>query len=210
LIGRISGILIEKKAPQLLVDVQGVGYELLVSLTTFFDLPENDQQVTLHTHLVVREDIQQLYGFREASERELFRMLIKISGVGPKMALTILSGMNTKDFFESVQTNDIERLVKLPGVGKKTAERLAIEMKDCLPAISLMDANKVDSGEKEIYHQKLGAQEEAESALIALGYKPKEVTRMIAIASKNINIANNESKVSEKLIRLALKSKVKS
>jgi len=166
--------------------------------------------VTLYTHLVVREDIQQLYGFRKASERELFRMLIKISGVGPKMALTILSGMNTKDFFESVQTNDIERLVKLPGVGKKTAERLAIEMKDCLPAISLMNANKVDSGEKEIFHQKLGAQEEAESVLIALGYKPQEATRMIAIASKNINIANNEKKVSEKLIRLALKSKVKS
>ena len=101
MIGRISGVLIEKKAPQLLVDVQGVGYELLVSLTTFFDLPENDEQVTLYTHLVVREDIQQLYGFREASERELFRLLIKISGVGPKMALTILSGMNTKDFFES-------------------------------------------------------------------------------------------------------------
>jgi len=210
LIGRISGVLIEKKAPQLLVDVQGVGYELLVSLTTFFDLPENDEQVTLYTHLVVREDIQQLYGFRKASERELFRMLIKISGVGPKMALTILSGMNTKDFFESVQTNDIERLVKLPGVGKKTAERLAIEMKDCLPAIALMNANKVDSGEKEIFHQKLGAQEEAESVLIALGYKPQEATRMIAIASKNINIANNEKKVSEKLIRLALKSKVKS
>lgn len=210
MIGRISGVLIEKKASQLLVDVQGVGYELLVSLTTFFDLPENDEQVTLYTHLVVREDIQQLYGFREASERELFRMLIKISGVGPKMALTILSGMNTKDFFESVQTNDIERLVKLPGVGKKTAERLAIEMKDCLPAISLMDANKVDSGEKEIFHQKLGAQEEAESVLIALGYKPQEATRMIAIASKNINIADNEKKVSEKLIRLALKSKVKS
>jgi Holliday junction DNA helicase RuvA len=210
LIGRISGVLIEKKAPQLLVDVQGVGYELLVSLTTFFDLPENEKQVTLYTHLVVREDIQQLYGFREASERELFRMLIKISGVGPKMALTILSGMNTKDFFESVQTNDIERLVKLPGVGKKTAERLAIEMKDCLPAISLMDANKGGSEEKEIFHQKLGAQEEAESVLIALGYKSQEATRMIATASKNINIANDEKKVSEKLIRLALASKVKS
>jgi Holliday junction DNA helicase RuvA len=211
LIGRISGVLIEKKAPQLLVDVQGVGYELLVSLTTFFDLPENDEQVTLYTHLVVREDIQQLYGFREASERELFRMLIKISGVGPKMALTILSGMNTKDFFESVQTNDIERLVKLPGVGKKTAERLAIEMKDCLPAISFNGhANKAELGEKAIFRQKLGAQEEAESVLIALGYKPQEATHMIASASKNIDIADDEKKASEKLIRLALKSKVKS
>lgn len=210
MIGRISGILIEKKAPQLLVDVQGVGYELLVSLTTFFDLPENGDQVTLLTHLVVREDIQQLYGFREASERELFRMLIKISGVGPKMALTILSGMNTKDFFESVQTSDIDRLVKLPGVGKKTAERLAIEMKDRLPVMSSMDINKAGSEEKEKFHQKLGAQEEAESVLVALGYKPQEATRMIAIASNNIDIADNEKKASEKLIRLALKSKVKS
>lgn len=210
MIGRISGILIEKKAPQLLVDVQGVGYELLVSLTTFFDLPENDDQVTLLTHLVVREDIQQLYGFREASERELFRMLIKISGVGPKMALTILSGMNTKDFFESVRTSDIDRLVELPGVGKKTAERLAIEMKDRLPVMSSMDINKAGSVEKEKFHQKLGAQEEAESVLIALGYKPQEATRMITIASNNIDIADNEKKASEKLIRLALKSKVKS
>jgi Holliday junction DNA helicase RuvA len=210
LIGRISGILIEKKAPQLLVDVQGVGYELLVSLTTFFDLPENGDQVTLLTHLVVREDIQQLYGFREASERELFRMLIKISGVGPKMALTILSGMNTKDFFESVQTSDIDRLVKLPGVGKKTAERLAIEMKDRLPVMSSMDINKAGSEEKEKFHQKLGAQEEAESVLVALGYKPQEATRMITIASNNIDIADDEKKASEKLIRLALKSKVKS
>ena len=210
MIGRISGVLIEKKAPQLLVDVQGVGYELLVSLTTFFDLPENDEQVTLYTHLVVREDIQQLYGFREASERELFRMLIKISGVGPKMALTILSGMNTKDFFESVQTSDIDRLVKLPGVGKKTAERLAIEMKDRLPVMSSMDINKAGSEEKEKFHQKLGAQEEAESVLVALGYKPQEATRMITIASNNIDIADNEKKASEKLIRLALKSKVKS
>jgi Holliday junction DNA helicase RuvA len=210
LIGRISGVLIEKKAPQLLVDVQGVGYELLVSLTTFFDLPENDEQVTLYTHLVVREDIQQLYGFREASERELFRMLIKISGVGPKMALTILSGMNTKDFFESVQTNDIERLVKLPGVGKKTAERLAIEMKDRLPAILSTDINKAELGEKAILRQKLGAQEEAESVLIALGYKPQEATHMIASASNNLDIADDEKKASEKLIRLALKSKVKS
>ncbi len=210
MIGRISGILIEKKAPQLLVDVQGVGYELLVSLTTFFDLPENGDQVTLLTHLVVREDIQQLYGFREASERELFRMLIKISGVGPKMALTILSGMNTKDFFESVQTSDIDRLVKLPGVGKKTAERLAIEMKDRLPVMSSMDINKAGSEEKEKFHQKLGAQEEAESVLVALGYKPQEATRMITIASNNIDIADNEKKASEKLIRLALKSKVKS
>ncbi len=210
MIGRISGILIEKKAPQLLVDVQGVGYELLVSLTTFFDLPENGDQVTLLTHLVVREDIQQLYGFREASERELFRMLIKISGVGPKMALTILSGMNTKDFFESVQTSDIDRLVKLPGVGKRTAERLAIEMKDRLPVMSSMDINKAGSEEKEKFHQKLGAQEEAESVLVALGYKPQEATRMITIASNNIDIADNEKKASEKLIRLALKSKVKS
>ena len=210
MIGRISGILIEKKSPQLLIDVQGVGYELSVSLTTFFDLPENGDQVTLLTHLVVREDIQQLYGFSEVSERELFRMLIKISGVGPKMALTILSGMNTNDFFESVKTSNIDRLIKLPGVGKKTAERLAIEMKDRLPAILSTDINKAELGEKAILRQKLGAQEEAESVLIALGYKPQEATHMIASASNNLDIADDEKKASEKVIRLALKSKVKS
>lgn len=132
MIGRIEGVLLEKQAPELLIDVQGLGYEVLVSLNTFFDLPALGEKVTLRTHFVVREDVQQLYGFADVRERELFRTLIKVSGVGPKMALAILSGMTATDFVHSVQTNDTATLVKLPGVGKKTAERLIVEMRDRL------------------------------------------------------------------------------
>jgi|TARA_B110000503_G_scaffold100809_1_gene150757 holliday junction DNA helicase RuvA len=212
LIGRIAGILLEKKAPELLVDVQGVGYELLVSLTTFFALPNCGEKTTLYVHMVVREDAQQLYGFSEFSERELFRMLIKVNGVGPKMALTILSGMTTKDFSESVRANDTERLVKLPGVGKKTAERLIIEVRDRLPAFSedINASENASSGGS--FCGRLDAQEEAESVLIALGYKPQEASRMIGIAARSFDGEKDGDKdrVSEKLIRLALKSMVKS
>ena len=130
MIGRLQGKVVEKQAPDLLIDVQGVGYEVLVSLNTFFDVPEIGAVVTLHTHFVVREDIQQLYGFTKLSERSLFRNLIKVNGVGPKMALAILSGMSANDFALCVHNNDTAALVKLPGVGKKTAERLLIEMRD--------------------------------------------------------------------------------
>jgi|TARA_B110000908_G_scaffold170526_1_gene230358 Holliday junction DNA helicase RuvA len=207
LIGRITGTLVEKKAPELLVDVQGVGYELLVSLTTFFSLPNCGEKTVLHTHLVVREDVQQLYGFSELGERELFRMLIKVNGVGPKMALTILSGMTTKDFSAAIRGNDIERLVKLPGVGKKTAERLAIEMRDRVPSFSVEEDAQTSSSSQ----GRLGAQEEAESVLIALGYKPQEASRMIVVASQNLDVLEDggDEKASEKLIRLALKSQVK-
>ncbi len=212
MIGRIAGILLEKKAPELLVDVQGVGYELLVSLTTFFALPNCGEKTTLYVHMVVREDAQQLYGFSEFSERELFRMLIKVNGVGPKMALTILSGMTTKDFSESVRANDTERLVKLPGVGKKTAERLIIEVRDRLPAFSedINASENASSGGS--FCGRLDAQEEAESVLIALGYKPQEASRMIGIAARSFDGEKDGDKdrVSEKLIRLALKSMVKS
>ena len=207
MIGRITGTVVEKKAPELLVDVQGVGYELLVSLTTFFSLPNCGEKTVLHTHLVVREDVQQLYGFSELGERELFRMLIKVNGVGPKMALTILSGMTTKDFSAAIRGNDIERLVKLPGVGKKTAERLAIEMRDRVPSFSVEEDAQTSSSSQ----GRLGAQEEAESVLIALGYKPQEASRMIVVASQNLDVLEDggDEKASEKLIRLALKSQVK-
>lgn len=207
MIGRITGTLVEKKAPELLVDVQGVGYELLVSLTTFFSLPNCGEKTVLHTHLVVREDVQQLYGFSELGERELFRMLIKVNGVGPKMALTILSGMTTKDFSAAIRGNDIERLVKLPGVGKKTAERLAIEMRDRVPSFSVEEDAQTSFSSQ----GRLGAQEEAESVLIALGYKPQEASRMIVVASQNLDVLEDggDEKASEKLIRLALKSQVK-
>tara|TARA_B110000285_G_C14879097_1_gene492978 strand:+ start:33 stop:671 length:639 start_codon:yes stop_codon:yes gene_type:complete len=212
LIGRIAGILLEKKAPELLIDVQGIGYELLVSLTTFFALPNCGEKTILYAHMVVREDVQQLYGFSEFSERELFRMLIKVNGVGPKMALTILSGMTTKDFSESVRANDTERLVKLPGVGKKTAERLIIEIRDRLPAFSEDISTSENTSGGGSLRGRLDAQEEAESVLIALGYKPQEASRMIGVAARSFDGEKDgdSDQVSEKLIRLALKSMVKS
>lgn len=200
MIGRIHGTLLERKAPELLIDVQGVGYEVLVSLNTFFDLPVPGQTVTLHTHFVVREDVQQLYGFADTVERELFRSLIRVSGVGPKMALAILSGMTAADFAHSVQHNDTATLVRLPGVGKKTAERLIVEMRDRLNHFSTDSTGSPVTGQA---GRQTDTVREAESALIALGYKPQEAARMItAVAS--------EGQSSQELIRLALKSMVKS
>jgi holliday junction DNA helicase RuvA len=196
MIGRLQGKVIEKQAPDLLVDVQGVGYEVLVSLNTFFDIPEVGAVVTLHTHFVVREDIQQLYGFTQLSERSLFRNLIKVNGVGPKMALAILSGMSANDFALCVHNNDTAALVKLPGVGKKTAERLLIEMRD---KIGDIDSSGSESGKSSSSAQS-GLSQEAESALIALGYKPADAAKIInRVADESVTDAGQ-------LIRLALKS----
>ena len=197
MIGRLHGVIIEKEAPDLLLDVQGVGYELLVSLNTFFAVPNIGESITLHTHFVVREDAQQLYGFAELGERTLFRHLIKVNGVGPKMALAILSGMSASEFALSVQNNDVATLVKLPGVGKKTAERLVIEMRDRLSDI---DAG-VSQGNMTTVAQP-GIAEEAESALIALGYKPQDAAKMVSRAE------SSEITSAEQLIRAALKSMV--
>jgi Holliday junction DNA helicase RuvA len=196
MIGRIKGIVIEKQAPDCLIDVQGVGYEVLVSLNTFFGIPGAGEAVTLHTHFVVREDVQQLYGFISLSERTLFRHLIKVNGVGPKMALAILSGMSADDFALCVHNNDIATLVKLPGVGKKTAERLLIEMRDKM--------GDIDTTEAGVAKASRGSQPdiaaEAESALIALGYKPADAAKIISrVADENVSDAGE-------LIRLALKS----
>ena len=200
MIGRISGILLERQAPDLLIDVQGVGYEVQVSLTTFFDLPAPGEAVVLHTHLVVREDAQQLYGFGEQREREMFRHLIKVSGVGPKLALAILSGMTAADFVRSVQDDDVSALVRLPGVGKKTAERLIVDMRDRLKDFAPGDAPaSTTNAQPEL----TDAVQEAESALVSLGYKPQEASRMV-------NAVANEGQSSQELIRLALKSVVKS
>lgn len=199
MIGRIHGTLLERKAPELLIDVQGIGYEVLVSLNTFFDLPAPGQTVTLFTHFVVREDAQQLYGFVDTVERELFRSLIKVSGVGPKMALAILSGMTAADFVHSVQHDDTATLVRLPGVGKKTAERLIVEMRDRLNHFA---ADSTGSAVAGTAGRQGDTTQEAESALIALGYKPQEAARMVtAVVS--------EGQSSQELIRLALKSMVK-
>ena len=197
MIGLIRGIIVFKQAPDVIIDVQGLGYEVLVSLNTFFDMPKVGDEVTLHTHFVVREDAQLLFGFSSIEERVLFRKLIKINGVGPKMALAILSGMPAHDFSRAVQSNDIATLVKLPGVGKKTAERLVIELRD---KISLVPENS--DGLAESNGPKSDIRQEAESALVALGYKPQD-------ASKMVNSVNEDSIESpEQLIRAALKSMV--
>jgi len=196
MIGRIKGIVIEKQAPDCLIDVQGVGYEVLVSLNTFFGIPGAGEPVTLHTHFVVREDVQQLYGFISLSERTLFRHLIKVNGVGPKMALAILSGMSAEDFALCVHNNDVATLVKLPGVGKKTAERLLIEMRDKMGDIDTTEAGVAIASQG----SQTDVAAEAESALIALGYKPADAAKIISrVADKNVSDAGE-------LIRLALKS----
>lgn len=203
MIGRICGTLLEKQAPELLVDVQGVGFELLVSMNTFFALPSLGDAVTLHTHFVVREDAQQLYGFAGLEERSLFRHLIKVTGVGPKMALAILSGMTAGEFVRCVHSGDVATLTRLPGVGKKTAERLLVEMKDRLAGWKKSDGPQSSSLEPGGIS---GVAAEAESALQALGYKFQEATRMIAAARKELG---GDAVPSEMLIRTALRQAVK-
>lgn len=196
MIGRLQGTVIDKQAPDLLLDVQGVGYELLVSLSTFFAIPAVGESVTLHTHFVVREDVQQLYGFTERSERTLFRHLIRVNGVGPKMALGVLSGMSANDFSACVHNNDVDTLVRLPGVGKKTAERLVIEMRDRVGSIEAsVSSTNVHAAQPDLT-------QEAESALIALGYKPQDAAKMIS------RVAGDEVLSVEQLIRRALKNMV--
>ena len=196
MIGRLQGTVIDKQAPDLLLDVQGVGYELLVSLSTFFAIPAVGESVTLHTHFVVREDVQQLYGFTERSERTLFRHLIKVNGVGPKMALGVLSGMSANEFAACVHNNDVDTLVRLPGVGKKTAERLVIEMRDRVGSIEAsVSSTNVHTAQPDLT-------QEAESALIALGYKPQDAAKMIS------RVAGKETLGVEQLIRSALKNMV--
>ncbi len=203
MIGRIEGRLIEKQAPELLVDIGGVGYEIQAPMSTFYQLPELGETVVLHTHFVVREDAQLLYGFSDKDERLLFRTLIRINGVGPKMALAILSGMNAVEFVNCVHNNDTAALVKLPGVGKKTAERLIVEMRDKLKDWQ-PEGEFVDIGKSQVVsaHSNNALLSDAHSALVALGYKPQE-------ASKAINAVYNDSIASsEELIRSALKSMI--
>lgn len=198
MIGRIRGVILEKQAPMLLIDVNGVGYEVLAPMTTIYQLPAVGETVVLHTHMVVREDAQLLYGFADQRDRHLFQTLIRVNGVGPKLALTILSGIDTDDFVRSVRSGDTATLVKLPGVGKKTAERLLVEMKDRLKEWQVA-AGEAVSGAAEAPGGRIA---EAESALVALGYKPAE-------ASKAIAAVNNDSiGSSEELIRQALKRMV--
>ncbi|MCL1073064.1 Holliday junction branch migration protein RuvA [Shewanella dokdonensis] len=202
MIGRLHGILLEKQAPDVLLDVQGVGYELQMPLTSFYELPELNQTATIYTHFVVREDAQLLYGFITKQERSLFRLLIKANGVGPKLALTILSGMTAQEFVNCVERDDIATLVKLPGVGKKTAERLLVEMRDKLKSLlETASGNEREFVLKSNYTPTTvnNAEDDAMAALLTLGYKPAQ-------ASKAVSAAFEEGMDSETLIKAALKS----
>ena len=198
MIGRLQGLILEKQAPQLLIDVMGVGYEVQAPLSTFAVLGGLGEAVVLHTHLAIREDAHQLFGFADKAERTLFRTLIKVSGVGPKLALAILSGMDAASFAACVHEENVTALTRLPGVGKKTAERLIVEMRDRLkewqsPAPSLLSESQPSVPSRD---QMLA---EAESALVALGYKPQEAGKMLMKVPDTFTTA-------EELIREALRS----
>ncbi len=200
MIGCLRGKLIEKQPPFLLLDVGGVGYEVQAPMTTFYQLPPLHSEVTLYTHLSIAENLHQLFGFIEQRDRALFRTLIKVNGVGPKMAIAIMSGMESDDFARHVRDDNTVALTKVPGVGKKTAERLVIELRDRLKDWTPVAAAV---GETEALPLTVAgdALTEAESALIALGYKPAEASKMVAQAARQQSGAS-----SEVLIRLALRS----
>jgi Holliday junction DNA helicase RuvA len=191
----LRGIIIEKQPPELVLDVHGVGYELSAPMSTFFNLPALNEEVMLFTHMVVREDAQLLYAFATERERLLFRSLLKVNGVGAKLALTILSGSDVDTFARSVQEGDTASLTRLPGVGKKTAERLIVEMRDRLKEVS--SAMGIDTIVSEMPMTTAGAKSEAIEALVALGYKPNE-------ADKMLRSFDSEGMTTEQIIRQAL------
>ncbi len=164
MIGRISGRLLERHPPHIIVDVHGVGYEIDVPMSTFYQLPANGSEVTLYTHLIVREDAHQLFGFASEQERHVFRQLLKISGVGARTALSVLSGMSVADLYEAVSAQDSGRLIRVPGIGKKTAERLLLELKDKLDVMVVSATATVAAG----------TSSDILNALLALGYHDKE------------------------------------
>jgi Holliday junction DNA helicase RuvA len=196
MIGRLHGKIIAKTPPELLIDINGVGYEVFAPMTTFYKLPAINENVTLLIHHVVREDAQLLYGFHDEQERRLFRALIKVNGVGPKLALTILSGIEAVQFVLCVQAQDSSRLTAIPGIGKKTAERLLIETRDTL---SQWDISPTLGGGNEILLVGDQTTQEAIFALTALGYKPQE-------AKRAVSAVHHTEHNTETLIRLALKN----
>jgi len=194
MIGFLRGRLAAKHPPQLIVDVGGVGYEVEAPMSTFYGLPGVGVEVQLHTHLVVREDAHVLFGFGTERERSLFRELIKVSGVGPRIALAILSGITVDEFHRCVEAQDVASLVRVPGIGRKTAERLVIEMRDRLKGLAgpaFVPGSGPASGG--------GAEAEAFAALVALGYKPPEVTRLLQKVDASVT-------TTEELIRHALRA----
>ncbi|HET7314325.1 Holliday junction branch migration protein RuvA [Salinisphaera sp.] len=202
MIGRLRGRIVEKQPPRLVIDVGGVGYEVDAPMSTFFALSQQAGEVTLLTQMVVREDAILLYGFAEDAERRLFRELIKVSGVGAKLALTVLSGMSVADFVATIEADDAARLTGLPGVGKKTAARLLVEMRDKLSGTDIAPGLNGAPAQAGLEPDGSGARADARHALIALGYKPAEADRLL----RGID---TESLDSEALIREALKRAVR-
>lgn len=200
MIGFIRGKLVTKTPPLLVLDVQGVGYEIEAPMTTFYNLPAMGKTVHLHTHLVVREDAHILFGFSTEPDRVMFRALIRVNGVGPKLALTILSGQSADEFHRCIHDNDTAALIRLPGVGKKTAERLIIEMRDKLPTLDDSSLSSSSEQGSTMSSPRSNAKQEAISALCALGYKPQDASKMVQ------GIAQ-EDKSCEDIIRLALQGK---
>lgn len=198
MIGFIRGKLINKQPPQLLVDVGGIGYELDAPMSTFYGLPATGSDVALFTHLVVREDAHVLFGFGTERERRLFRELLKVSGIGPKLALSILSGINVDELLLCVASGDADSLVRIPGVGRKTAERLLIELRDRVKGFGETIAVPHTIG---VASSAVGIQSEAFSALLALGYKPIEITKLLKAVDASVQSV-------EEIIRHALKAAV--
>lgn len=202
MIGHLTGILMEKQPPEILLDVQGVGYELLLPMTSFYNLPEVGKQTSLFTHLVVREDAHLLFGFSQKTDRTLFRELIKTNGVGPKLALAILSAMSVDEFAYAIEREELSRLVKIPGIGKKTAERLLVELKGKFKEVKTHDFFVQGDHLPSVNAETIATIEpsnEAVAALIALGYKPLDAEKMVKKVSK-------PELSSEQLIREALKA----
>ena len=201
MIGQIRGKLIEKNPPEILMAVGGITYEFQIPMSTLYQLPELGRDLLLHTHFVVREDAQLLYGFYDKGDKAMFRALIRVNGVGPKLALGILSSMDVNEFVRTVRNNDVTTMVNLPGIGKKTAERLIIEMRDRL---SEWDTSASSPTSASLGLAEAGIKKDAETALIGLGYKPPQATRAISQVLKD----NPEISDNEELIRLSLKSMV--
>lgn len=175
MIGRLRGILLEINAPDILIDVQGVAYDVKAPLSTCYRLPEVGREVILLTHLAVREDAHTLFGFIDKHERTLFRSLIKVNGIGPKLALTILSSIDSHDFVAAIRNEDLTRLIRLPGIGKKTAERLLIEMADKLDEWEIDLARQLPLGD----NKPRAVIDEAQAALVSLGFKPQEAIKIL-------------------------------
>jgi Holliday junction DNA helicase RuvA len=192
MIGKLTGTLLEKNPPQILLDCHGVGYEVDVPMSTFYNLPGVGEAVSLLTHFVVREDAQILYGFGSASEREAFRQLVKISGVGPRTALSVLSGMSVSDLAQAVSAQDSARIVKVPGIGKKTAERLLLELKGKLGADLNLPGAGAAGGD---------AASDIQQALMALGYSEKDAGAALKALPKDVGVSDG--------IKMALKALAK-